>query len=97
MSDTVVGKIEQLTTRPAVGASELKAMLDAIRGSLMKDPLFRQFTEQGFWHAHHVDVVWRFNGEDKRFEADWLKDIWYVLKAPNTPLSGERSESGSSG
>ena len=27
MSDTVVGKIEQLTTRPAVGASELKALL----------------------------------------------------------------------
>ena len=27
MSDTVVGKIEQLTTRPAVGASELKGVV----------------------------------------------------------------------
>ena len=58
-----------------------KARLDAVRASLMKDPLFRQFTEQEFWHAHHVDIVWRFNGEDKRFQADWLKEIWYILKA----------------
>lgn len=60
-----------------------KAMLDAVRSSMMKDQLIRQFTEQDFWSAHHVDIVWRINGEDKRFEADWIKDIWYILKASN--------------
>lgn len=83
MSQFVAKKLQEAMNGTPQGASELKAMLDAVRDSLMKDPMFRKFTEQGFWHAHHVDIVWRFNGEDKRYEADWLKDIWYALKASN--------------
>lgn len=26
-------------------------------------------------HAHHVDVIVRINGEDRAFQADWLKHL----------------------
>lgn len=61
--------------------AELERELAAIRTAVMKDPLFELFTKQGFWHAHHVDLVWRVDGEYKRHEADWLKDVWYALKS----------------
>lgn len=54
--------------------------------ALVKSRLFRQFMQQGFWHAHHVDLVWRYNGEDVREQADWLKDLWYRLR--NAPKGG---------
>jgi hypothetical protein len=52
---------------------------------LIRSRLFQTFLGQGFWHAHHVDLVWRYNGQDVREEADWLKDLWYAIKgAPKT-------------
>lgn len=54
--------------------------LEEIRRAIMRSDLFRKFTEQGFWHAHCVDLDWRFNGENIREEADWLKEIWYALR-----------------
>lgn len=50
----------------------------------IKSPLFRQFLRQGFWHAHHVDLVWRYDGKDIREEADWLKDVWYAALPSTT-------------
>lgn len=51
---------------------------------LIRSKLFQKFLEQGFWHAHHVDLVWRYNGEYVREEADWLKDLWYAIRGkPN--------------
>lgn len=49
----------------------------------IRSKLFQQFLEQDFWHAHHVDLVWRYNGEDVHEEADWLKDVWYALRDPS--------------
>ena len=43
--------------------------------------LFNLFARQGFWHAHHVDLVWRFDGRDEREEADWIKSVWYAIRA----------------
>lgn len=60
--------------------AELRRVLSAVRAACMRDPLFRQFTEQEFWHAHHVDIEWRHDGRDRRYEADWLKDVWYALR-----------------
>lgn len=45
-----------------------------------KSRLFAQFLDQGFWHAHHVDLVWRHDGKEVREEADWLKNLWYLLR-----------------
>lgn len=59
-------------------------LLRRLRG-LFRSRLFQKFLEQGFWHAHHVDLVWRFNGEDVREEADWLKDVWYAIKPSGEP------------
>jgi hypothetical protein len=47
---------------------------------LIRSRLFQTFLGQGFWHAHHVDLIWRYNGQDVREEADWLKDVWYVMR-----------------
>lgn len=47
--------------------------------NLIRSPLFRKFLEQKFWHADSVDLVWRHNGNDVVEEADWLKDLWYLL------------------
>lgn len=59
----------------------------AIEPDIFRSKLFQQFLKQGFWHAHHLDLVWRFNGEDVREEADWLKDVWYrfIRAAPASP------------
>lgn len=58
---------------------EAERRLDTIRAAVMRSRLFAMFFEQHFWHAHHVDIVWRYNGDNRREEADWLKDIWYAL------------------
>jgi hypothetical protein len=52
-----------------------------VEASLFKSKLFQMFLRQGFWHAHHVDLVWRYNGRDVHEEADWLKDVWYALRS----------------
>lgn len=52
----------------------------SIQSSIVRSKLFQQFLRQGFWHAHHVDLIWRHDGMDIREEADWLKDLWYALK-----------------
>ena len=31
-------------------------------------------------HAHWTDIIVRINGKDKRYEADWLKDILIHLE-----------------
>lgn len=34
----------------------------------------------GLCHAsHHIDVIVRYEGQDKRFEADWIK---HLVKQP---------------
>ena len=58
----------------------LEAKLDSIEKACKRDALFKKFLDQGFWHAHEVDLIWRYNGEDRRHEADWLKSIFYALK-----------------
>lgn len=57
---------------------------------LVKSKLFNQFITQGFWHAHNVDLVWRYNGHDVHEEADWLKDLWYLLKDEKDERQGDR-------
>ena len=56
------------------------AALGPVEEALRKNPLIAMFLDQGFWHAHHVDLTIRYNGEDRKFEADWLKDIWYAVR-----------------
>ena len=75
----------------AIDAAVL-AKCDQIRQVLMKDPVLRGFLERKFWDAHHVDIVWRINGQDKRYEADWLKDIWYAIR--HQPRADARGEEG---
>ena len=58
----------------------LETKLDSIEKACKRDALFKKFLDQGFWHAHEVDLIWRYNGEDRRHEADWLKSIFYALK-----------------
>jgi len=55
-------------------------VLQEVMELCLRDPLFKQFVEKGFWGAHHVDIVWRHNGQDKQHEADWLKSLWYLLR-----------------
>ena len=31
--------------------------------------------------AHYVDVIVRMNGQDKRYEADWIKQLQRVVLA----------------
>lgn len=53
-----------------------------------KSKLFAQFLDQNFWHAHHVDIVWRMDGKDIVEEGDWLKSLWYAIRAA-IPQTGE--------
>lgn len=67
---------------PVEASAETDGVLPDAR--LIRSALFQQFLRQGFWHAHHVDLVWRYNGQDVREEADWLKDVWYALRRPSS-------------
>ena len=71
----------QILTEPVMRYIErLEARLDSIEKACKRDALFKKFLDQGFWHAHEVDLIWRYNGEDRRHEADWLKSIFYALQ-----------------
>jgi hypothetical protein len=59
-------------TRPTV--------LEQVEAALRKNPLIAKFLDIGFWGAHHADIVIRHNGKDERYEADWLKDLWYIIR-----------------
>ena len=76
-----------LATRPPEAAQE--GWLAKIEIACRKSKLFNLFMEQNFWHAHHLDIVWRFNGEDVREQADWLKDVWYAVRqrTPGEPTA----------
>lgn len=69
-------------------------MNDTVNGvcnsGLIRSHLFQQFLAQGFWHAHHVDLVWRHDGKDVREEADWLKDLWYAIRRGPRPIGWAR-------
>lgn len=65
----------------AVRLEEAEKSGKVVEVALRRNPLIAMFLDQGFWHAHHVDIVIRYNGEDRRYEADWIKDIWYSALA----------------
>lgn len=66
--------------RTAPSETERLNVVGQVEKALRKNPLIGQFLDQGFWSAHHVDIVIRHNGQDHRYEADWIKDIWYVVR-----------------
>lgn len=47
---------------------------------------------------HHCDIVVRIGGKDRRFEGDWLKNVWYALRrsagfvAPGASMSASMSD-----
>lgn len=55
--------------------------LEKIRNAMRRDPLLKRYLESGFWDAAWVDIVWRHDGQNKRHQADWLKEAWSALKA----------------
>lgn len=65
--------------------------IEQLRAALDKSPMLKKFLAQGFWHAHYVDIVWRFNGEDIREQGDWLKDLFYLVRQKPTIEQLERA------
>ena len=55
-------------------------VVEQIEKALRKNPLIARFLDVGFWSAHHVDITIRHNGKDKHYEADWIKDLWYIVR-----------------
>ena len=42
-------------------------------------------------HAHHTDLCLRINGQDERFEADWIKHLQRATSPPKRqPLTDEQ-------
>lgn len=70
------------TDGPEASTAEGEApdVLAQVEKALRKNPLIAQFLDVGFWDAHHVDMTIRHNGQDKHFEADWLVDLWYIVR-----------------
>lgn len=75
---------DKLYTAPPSGIAAGMEMAEICR----KSKLFAQFLDQNFWHAHHVDIVWRMDGKDIIEEGDWLKNLWYAIRAA-IPQAGE--------
>jgi hypothetical protein len=95
-SATVASNPTLLPDAPVAPAAPLR-LLDVreLESRLRRNPLISKFLDQGFWHAHHVDIVIRYNGKDCRYEADWIKDLWYlVIRGPFCDLpSGVQASS----
>lgn len=52
--------------------------MDSPKELEVRSALYKKFLAQGFWHAAHVNLMWRHNGQYVVEEADWLKDFWYA-------------------
>lgn len=68
---------------------DLRERLAKAEASCKKSKMFAMFIDQKFWHAHHVDLVWRHDGKDIQEEADWLKDLYYVFTRALAHPKGE--------
>ncbi len=44
----------------------------------------------GFRATHYIDIIKRVNGQDVRFEGDWLKDLSRALAALAPSRGGEK-------
>lgn len=76
----IADRLEKIDT----GQDEAIEALRKIDRECCSSRLFAMFRRQQFWHAHHVDLVWRHNGQDRREEADWLCNVWKLLKPYST-------------
>lgn len=54
--------------------------LAKVEEALRRSKLIAAFLDVGFWSAHHVDLRWRINGEDRWEQADWLSSVWYAVR-----------------
>ncbi len=80
-------------------AARLETALSDIRSAFISHLDGRNYLDElnpAGWH--HVDIVVRIGGEDRHFEGDWLKNVWYALRrsegvvAPSAPMSAPMSD-----
>lgn len=80
VAGAIAAEIILRTPQSETAATVVPDVLAQVEAALRKNDLIGRFLDQGFWHAHHVDIVIRQDGQDRRFEADWIKDLWYIVR-----------------
>ena len=48
--------------------------------SVRKSEIIEKLRSMNLNQAHYVDIVVRINGEDRRYEGDWLKEFLELLE-----------------
>ena len=46
-----------------------------------KSKIIKEMFDNNFWDLHTIDIGYRRDGEEYYEEADWLKDLWYLVKS----------------
>lgn len=73
--------VRALASRSTSGDSErLAAMTKATYSHVDGRDLLHQLQPNG---AHHIDIIVRINGEDRRYEGDWLKTLTWARDGHN--------------
>lgn len=76
-ADRAVRSTSGLSTEDA---ARLEAMTKATYSHVDGRDLLHQLQPNG---AHHIDIVVRINGEDRRYEGDWLKTLTHARDGHN--------------
>ena len=70
-------KLTEAKARSTVEAGVILQIADTMKRS----EIIKQMFDNNFWDLHTIDVGYRRDGEEYYEEADWLKDLWYLVKS----------------
>lgn len=48
---------------------------------MKQSKIIKEMFDKNFWDIHYLNIEYRKDGEDYYEEADWLKDLWYLIKS----------------
>jgi len=59
---------------------ELRVILQ-IANTMKRSKIMKEMFNKDFWDIHYLNIEYSKDGEDYYEEADWLKDLWYLVKS----------------
>lgn len=89
MAEGGKAKRDALRTERDQALALLRKIDEAIHSHIDGCDLIEELCPSGW---HYCDIIVRINGQDKRYQGDWLKRLWYAMKkyrAAASALDGE--------
>lgn len=58
-------------------------VMQKIAELMKQSKVIKEMFDKDFWDIHYLDIKYRKDGQSHYEEADWLKDLWYLVKDSN--------------